>query len=85
MQHPPIDEQITFLYTRDLTQSTAFYEDIGCVSEIWRTLQSIHFARFLKAPWQFLPERLWVSNNDLAKTAAYNDVCFGPDKVLPEN
>ena len=28
MQQPAIDEQITFLYTRNLAQSTAFYEDI---------------------------------------------------------
>jgi len=27
MSYPPIDEQITFLYTRDLARSAAFYED----------------------------------------------------------
>ena len=25
---PPIDQQITFLYTKDIAKSTAFYEDI---------------------------------------------------------
>ncbi len=28
MTHPPIDEQITFLYTRDLAQSASFYETV---------------------------------------------------------
>lgn len=26
MSHPPIDQQVTFLYTRDLEKSTHFYE-----------------------------------------------------------
>jgi len=28
MTHPPIDSQITFLYTHDLAQTAHFYEDI---------------------------------------------------------
>ena len=28
MTHPPIDQQITFLYTADLTGSAHFYEDV---------------------------------------------------------
>ena len=28
MTHPPIDQQITFLYTRDLEATARFYEDI---------------------------------------------------------
>lgn len=28
MTHPPIDSQITFLYTRDLAQTAHFYEEI---------------------------------------------------------
>lgn len=28
MTHPPIDAQITFLYTRDLAATTHFYQDI---------------------------------------------------------
>lgn len=28
MGHPPVDSQITFLYTRDLAQTTHFYENI---------------------------------------------------------
>ncbi len=28
MTHPPIDEQITFLYTRDMSKSAPFYEDV---------------------------------------------------------
>ena len=28
MTHPPIDQQITFLYTRDLEATAHFYEDI---------------------------------------------------------
>ena len=28
MTHPPIDSQITFLYTRDLVQTARFYEEI---------------------------------------------------------
>jgi catechol 2,3-dioxygenase-like lactoylglutathione lyase family enzyme len=28
MMHPPIDSQITFLYTHDLSQTAHFYEDI---------------------------------------------------------
>jgi catechol 2,3-dioxygenase-like lactoylglutathione lyase family enzyme len=28
MSHPPISQQITFLYTRDLTQTARFYEDV---------------------------------------------------------
>ena len=28
MTHPPIDQQITFLYTRDLAETARFYEDI---------------------------------------------------------
>lgn len=28
MSHPPIDQQITFLYTRDLVATTHFYEDV---------------------------------------------------------
>lgn len=28
MTHPPIDEQITFLYTRDLEATAHFYEDV---------------------------------------------------------
>ncbi|MBR8832506.1 MAG: VOC family protein [Stigonema ocellatum SAG 48.90 = DSM 106950] len=27
MSHPPIDQQITFLYTKDLATSAQFYED----------------------------------------------------------
>jgi len=28
MTHPPIDQQITFLYTRDLATTAQFYEEI---------------------------------------------------------
>ncbi|MBU0495595.1 MAG: VOC family protein [Chloroflexi bacterium] len=28
MSHPPIDQQITFLYTRDLARSARFYEEV---------------------------------------------------------
>ena len=28
MKHPPIDSQITFLYTDDLAQTAQFYEDV---------------------------------------------------------
>ena len=28
MTHPPIDQQITFLYTRDLSKSAKFYENV---------------------------------------------------------
>lgn len=28
MTHPPIDEQITFLYTRDLDRTARFYEEV---------------------------------------------------------
>jgi catechol 2,3-dioxygenase-like lactoylglutathione lyase family enzyme len=28
MTHPPIEQQITFLYTRNLTQTAHFYEDV---------------------------------------------------------
>ncbi len=28
MQHPPIDSQITFLYTHDLAQTARFYEEV---------------------------------------------------------
>lgn len=28
MPHPPIDQQITFLYTRDLARSARFYEEV---------------------------------------------------------
>ena len=28
MTHPPIDQQITFLYTRDLPATACFYEDV---------------------------------------------------------
>ena len=28
MRHPPIDSQITFLYTSDLAQTAQFYEDV---------------------------------------------------------
>ena len=28
MTHPPIDQQITFLYTRDLAVTARFYEDV---------------------------------------------------------
>ncbi|MGD1994201.1 MAG: VOC family protein [Anaerolineae bacterium] len=28
MTHPPIDEQITFLYTRDLESTARFYEEV---------------------------------------------------------
>ena len=28
MTHPPIDQQITFLYTRDLAATARFYEDV---------------------------------------------------------
>ncbi|MBN1178969.1 MAG: VOC family protein [Anaerolineae bacterium] len=28
MSHPPIDQQITFLYTRDLAETARFYEDV---------------------------------------------------------
>jgi catechol 2,3-dioxygenase-like lactoylglutathione lyase family enzyme len=28
MKHPPIDSQITFLYTNDLAQTAKFYEDV---------------------------------------------------------
>ncbi len=28
MSHPPIDQQVTFLYTRDLETTARFYEDV---------------------------------------------------------
>lgn len=28
MSHPPVDSQITFLYTNDLAQTTRFYEEL---------------------------------------------------------
>ena len=28
MSHPPIDQQVTFLYTRDLEATTRFYEEV---------------------------------------------------------
>lgn len=40
MPHPPISQQITFLYTNDLATSAQFYEDkLGL--ELWQDLRDL--------------------------------------------
>jgi catechol 2,3-dioxygenase-like lactoylglutathione lyase family enzyme len=34
VSHPQIDQQVTFLYTRDLAQTAAFYEEVMGLSQV---------------------------------------------------